>query len=78
LGLGLGILLAGFLEYRDTSIKTDSDVVATLMLPVLAVIPELTTSESELAKTRQNRYVLGLGLAVALLVIVLSVWAILR
>ena len=78
LGLGVGVLLAGFLEYRDTSLKSDSDVVATLMLPVLAIIPELTTSESELAKTRQKRYLLGLGLAVALLVVVVTVWAILR
>jgi polysaccharide chain length determinant protein (PEP-CTERM system associated) len=40
-GLGLGLLLAGFLEYRDTSLKTEEDVVAVLTLPVLAMIPEL-------------------------------------
>ncbi len=41
LGLGVGLLLAGYLEFRDTSIKTDADVVAVLTLPVLALIPEL-------------------------------------
>jgi polysaccharide chain length determinant protein (PEP-CTERM system associated) len=38
-GLALGLGLAALLEYRDTSLKTEDDVVQTLMLPVLALIP---------------------------------------
>lgn len=44
LGLGAGLLLAAFLEFRDTSFKTDADIVGTLTLPVLAMIPELTSA----------------------------------
>ena len=38
-GLALGLALVAFLEYRDTSFKSDDDVMTTLALPVLAVIP---------------------------------------
>ncbi len=41
LGLGAGLLLAAFLEFHDTSFKTDADVVGTLALPVIAMIPDL-------------------------------------
>lgn len=45
LGLGAGLLLAAFLEFNDTSFKTDADVVTTLALPVIAMIPDLTASQ---------------------------------
>jgi polysaccharide chain length determinant protein (PEP-CTERM system associated) len=38
-GLTLGAGLAGWLEYRDTSLRSDADVSATLALPVLARVP---------------------------------------
>jgi uncharacterized protein involved in exopolysaccharide biosynthesis len=38
-GLMFGLLMAGFLEYRDSTFKTDADVVAVLSLPVLAQVP---------------------------------------
>jgi len=38
-GLGLGIGLAFFIEYLDTSVKTLDDVERYLQIPVLAVIP---------------------------------------
>ncbi len=38
-GLALGGGLAGWLEYRDTSLRSDADVSATLALPVLARVP---------------------------------------
>lgn len=37
-GLFLGMVIAGFLEYRDTSLRTDRDVFAFTNLPTLAVI----------------------------------------
>ncbi|MEM1060364.1 MAG: polysaccharide biosynthesis tyrosine autokinase [Verrucomicrobiota bacterium] len=40
LGLALGISLAFFIEYLDTSVKTMDDVEKFLELPVLAVIPD--------------------------------------
>jgi polysaccharide chain length determinant protein (PEP-CTERM system associated) len=38
-GLMLGLLFVGFMEYRDSTFKTDADVVAVLSLPVLAQVP---------------------------------------
>ena len=53
-GHGFGVLLVGLLEYRDTTIKTDDDVVVSLALPVLAVIPAmLTQAERKRAKRRR-------------------------
>lgn len=40
-GLGIGLLFAGLLEYRDTSLRTDEDVVVSLSLPVLALVPTM-------------------------------------
>ena len=37
-GLFLGLLLAGWLEYRDTSLRNEGDVWAFTKLPTLAVI----------------------------------------
>lgn len=71
-------MLAGFLEYRDTSIKTDADVVATLMLPVLAMIPELVTPEGELAAEKKQRRTLTTALASVAALVIVIVWAILR
>ena len=53
-GLGLGLALVAFLEYRDTSFKSDDDVMMTLSLPVLAVIPVMTNAgERRLARRRK-------------------------
>ena len=40
-GLALGLLLVGFLELRDSSFKTEDDVLRVLSLPVLALIPAM-------------------------------------
>jgi uncharacterized protein involved in exopolysaccharide biosynthesis len=53
-GLALGLALVAFLEYRDTSFKSDDDVIATLSLPVLAVIPVMTNAgERRVARRRK-------------------------
>jgi uncharacterized protein involved in exopolysaccharide biosynthesis len=38
-GLALGLLLVGFLEYRDSTFKCEDDVHRVLSLPVLALVP---------------------------------------
>ena len=43
-GLVLGLLLVAALEYRDTSFKTEEDVMRVLSLPVLALVPVLGPS----------------------------------
>lgn len=45
-GLGFGVGLTALLEYRDTSLRSHEDVVTSLSLPVLAVVP-LMTSQRE-------------------------------
>lgn len=43
-GLALGLLLVGFLEYRDSSFKTEDEVIRVLSLPVLALVPLMTST----------------------------------
>ena len=61
-GLALGIGLVMLLEYRDSSFKTDDEVVNILQLPVLAVVPVML-SDAERRARRRRRVVLNLGLA---------------
>lgn len=51
LGLGLGLGFAGFLEYRDTSLRTEDEIVKMLVLPVVAAIPVM----SAIAERRRHR-----------------------
>ena len=59
-GLGLGLLLAGFLEYRDSSFRTEEEALACLALPVLAMIPAMIT-EPERRLKRRKLILSGLG-----------------
>jgi polysaccharide chain length determinant protein (PEP-CTERM system associated) len=69
MGLGLGLLIVGFLEYRDSTLKTDGDVLVALTLPVLAMIPAMVTKEEERAQNRRRRIV-ALGSAAVVLLVV--------
>jgi polysaccharide chain length determinant protein (PEP-CTERM system associated) len=64
-GLGLGLGLAALLEYRDTSLRTDDDVVTSIGLPVLAMIPMMVTSIEERRRIR-NRWIMVATAAVAM------------
>jgi polysaccharide chain length determinant protein (PEP-CTERM system associated) len=53
-GLGLGLGLAFILEYRDRSMHTEDDALLCLSLPVLAMVPVITTkAERRLARQRR-------------------------
>ena len=39
----IGLLLIAWLEYRDTSLKTEDDIAATLALPLMAIVPVMPT-----------------------------------
>jgi polysaccharide chain length determinant protein (PEP-CTERM system associated) len=41
-GLIIGALLIAFAEYRDTSFRSEADVIRVLQLPVLALVPPIT------------------------------------
>jgi polysaccharide biosynthesis transport protein len=53
-GLLLGVGVIGLLEYRDSSLRNEEDVMLALALPVLAVIPRMATT-SERVRERKRR-----------------------
>jgi polysaccharide chain length determinant protein (PEP-CTERM system associated) len=59
-GLLPGLALIGFLEYRDSTFKTEADIQRLLQLPVLALVP-LMTSEKEVKRQRRRRMAVALG-----------------
>jgi polysaccharide chain length determinant protein (PEP-CTERM system associated) len=73
-GLGFGIALAALLAYRDTTFKTDDDVVLSLALPVVAVIPAMITT-AERRRMKRRRVVLALSASVASVLLVAAVIA---
>jgi len=58
MGMGVGLLLGlgfvAFLEYRDTTFKTDEELVRILNMPVLAVVP-LMQSDTERRRAWRRR-----------------------
>lgn len=74
-GLGLGLALAALREYRDTTFKTDDDIVTSLALPVLAVIPlMITTRERRRIKRRRLLLAISGSVASLLLIAFVVVW----
>ena len=55
-GLVLGLLLIGVLEYRDSSFRREEEVMRTLELPVLALIPVMVSD----GERRRSRWLLRL------------------
>jgi capsular polysaccharide biosynthesis protein len=50
-GLGLGLGLVAFFDYKDKGLRSEDDVLAVLNLPVLAAIPVIGTAKG----TRRER-----------------------
>jgi polysaccharide chain length determinant protein (PEP-CTERM system associated) len=73
-GLGLGVAMIALLEYRDTTFKTDDDVVTSLALPVLAIIPVMSSAD-ERRRIRRRTRMLAFSLSAASVVIVAVVVA---
>jgi hypothetical protein len=73
-GLGVGAALAAFLEYRDTTLKTDDDVTLTLALPVLAVIPAMITTHEFRRAKRRRTLAVAASLVSVLIVAVAVAW----
>jgi uncharacterized protein involved in exopolysaccharide biosynthesis len=68
MGLVVGLALVGLLEYRDSSFKSEEEIVRILNLPVLALVPVLI-QEQERKILRRNDLV---GLSLAILVVIAS------
>jgi protein tyrosine kinase modulator len=65
-GMVLGLLLVGFLEYRDSSLRREEDVVRILTLPVLALVPFMASRRERRAQ-RFRALAVNLTAGVALL-----------
>jgi uncharacterized protein involved in exopolysaccharide biosynthesis len=72
-GAGLSLLLIAFLEIRDGSLKTESEVQQVLALPVLAVVPHLVTSAERRQKARRQK-LLSSATVMSVVVIGYVVW----
>jgi polysaccharide chain length determinant protein (PEP-CTERM system associated) len=75
-GLGLGLALVALLEYRDTSFKSDDDIMTTLSLPVLAVIPVMTNAV-ERRQARRRKLLVAASASVTCMLLaaaVMVVW----
>jgi len=54
-GLGLGVLIAMFLEFSDRSIRTEKDIAAAMDLPMLISVPWLGGEEDEAVLSGNGR-----------------------
>lgn len=66
LGLAIGLALAALLEYFDTSMRSEDDVLIALALPVVALIPHVESIED--VRLRRRRFVIWGVTAVATVV----------
>jgi len=78
IGLGIGCLLAGIAEYRDSSLRNADDVLSAVAVPVLALIPVMTMPTPR----RNRRRLWGMTAAAAVgavaLAIAIAVWTLIR
>ena len=73
IGLALGLLIVGFLEYRDSSFRSEEEIHRMLKLPVLAVVPVMA-SRREVDLERRRTFRLDIiGGAICLLTLALVV-----
>jgi uncharacterized protein involved in exopolysaccharide biosynthesis len=66
-GLAIGLGLAAFFEYRDSSLRTEDDVLVALSLPVVALVPVMWTTR-ERRSLRRRRVLLASSAAATLMV----------
>ena len=74
-GLVLGLLIVGLLEYRDSSFRSEEEAMRALSVPVLALIPVMSSVRESRAATWRARMIDAGGVALVLAaVIVVVVW----
>lgn len=73
-GVLLGVGLTALLEHLDATFRTDEDVMSTLALPVLAMIPTMTAPGNRHERARQWLFVFGTAAALAGGIATLVIW----
>jgi capsular polysaccharide biosynthesis protein len=73
-GLAFGLVLAGLIEYRDTAVRSEEDVVSAIALPVLALVPKMMSERDRVRQRRQRMVAVCATTAVVLLCAAVFVW----
>lgn len=73
LGLLLSFAILGVVEYRDQTLRTEDEIVRTLVLPVIAAIP-LMTAVADMRRRKRNRILLGTATAMTIVGLSVAVW----
>ena len=63
-GLGIGVLLIGLAYVRDTTMRTEADVLGAIDLPVLVLLPFVST-EGDLRRSRRRQRLVTVAVLVA-------------
>jgi protein tyrosine kinase modulator len=77
-GIALGLAFVALAEYRDTTFKTDDDILISLSLPVLAMIPNMVTRTERRHRRRRRVLMSVTAVLVALVVAATAVWLVLH
>lgn len=77
LGLFLAVAVLGVIEYRDMTLRTEDEIVRTLVLPVIAAIP-LMTAIADARRRARNRVLLGAATAMTVVGLTIAVWQMVR
>jgi polysaccharide chain length determinant protein (PEP-CTERM system associated) len=77
-GVALGLAFVALAEYRDTTFKSDDDILTSLSLPVLAMIPNMVTRTERRHRRRRRVLMSVTAVLVALVVAATAVWFVLH
>jgi protein tyrosine kinase modulator len=77
-GIALGIGIVALAEYRDTTLKTEEDIVTSLALPMLAMIPDMITSTDRRHRRRRRILLSATAVIFALVAGATAVWLVWR
>jgi polysaccharide chain length determinant protein (PEP-CTERM system associated) len=76
-GLALAIALIIFFEYRDSTLRTEDEIVRTLVLPVIAAIP-IMAAVADVRRQRRNSALVGAATVVAVISLSTAIWQMVR
>jgi len=73
-GLGLGVFLVGLAYYLDSTMRSEADVLGAINLPVLALLPLVTTEADRRRQQRRGRIIVSAVVGVCIVTAALFWW----